>query len=278
MDGKGYGFIESDDGTGDIFVHVRALVNATEQDMVIGSKVSYDVGQDERSGKIKAFNVSITRRFDGVPVGMFQQPTMQGHSPQAGSTQGGTFQAGGISVNSFPSGSFQAGGIQGGAIQGASLQGGCPQIGHCQGGSVGGCPQVGNFQGASIQASQLAGAPPSRFMADNAGVPGSCGAVADTAFAGGGFGGNVGDGCSGDPGGESGGGSEGDFGGCSGVDNGGGCEGGCAGACGGSFGGGCIGGFVDFYKGDLGGGFAGDGYFSFAGHCAGKGYKGFSPY
>merc|ERR1719162_1136244 len=106
VDGKGYGFIERDDGSGDMFIHIRELINgATEQDMVVGSRLSFDIGQDQRSGKIKAMNVIITSPGQG---GRLQGGTLQG-----GGFQGATMQGGGFQANSIPAGSFQGGNLHG---------------------------------------------------------------------------------------------------------------------------------------------------------------------
>jgi CspA family cold shock protein len=52
---KGFGFIAPDDGVADVFVHVSALQGlGSLQD---GQKVSYDLGQDRKTGKSKAENV-----------------------------------------------------------------------------------------------------------------------------------------------------------------------------------------------------------------------------
>ena len=53
---KGFGFITPDDGGTDVFVHVSALlqIGGSLQD---GQKVSYDIGQDRKTGKSKAENV-----------------------------------------------------------------------------------------------------------------------------------------------------------------------------------------------------------------------------
>ncbi|MCW1414120.1 MULTISPECIES: cold-shock protein [Rhizobium] len=54
---KGFGFITPDNGGTDVFVHVSALRGgASIRD---GDKVSYDVGQDRKTGKSKAENVSV---------------------------------------------------------------------------------------------------------------------------------------------------------------------------------------------------------------------------
>jgi CspA family cold shock protein len=53
---KGFGFITPENGGSDVFVHVSALLLAggSLQD---GQKVSYDIGQDRKTGKSKAENV-----------------------------------------------------------------------------------------------------------------------------------------------------------------------------------------------------------------------------
>jgi CspA family cold shock protein len=54
---KGFGFIAPDDGGQDVFVHISALNSGTAlQD---GQKVRYEIGQDRKTGKSKAENVSV---------------------------------------------------------------------------------------------------------------------------------------------------------------------------------------------------------------------------
>ncbi|MBZ7924893.1 cold-shock protein [Ensifer adhaerens] len=52
---KGYGFITPDAGGTDVFVHVSALQYGDI--LKEGQTVSYDLGQDRRTGKNKAENV-----------------------------------------------------------------------------------------------------------------------------------------------------------------------------------------------------------------------------
>jgi cold shock protein len=54
---KGYGFIQPDDGSKDIFVHVSAVERAGMQGLNEGQKVSFDVIADRRSGKSAAENL-----------------------------------------------------------------------------------------------------------------------------------------------------------------------------------------------------------------------------
>ncbi|THK34020.1 cold-shock protein [Ensifer sp. MPMI2T] len=54
---KGFGFIEPDDGTPDVFVHISAVERAGLSTLKEGQKVSFDVTQDRRSGKSSADNI-----------------------------------------------------------------------------------------------------------------------------------------------------------------------------------------------------------------------------
>ncbi|MGH1350498.1 MAG: cold-shock protein [Methyloligellaceae bacterium] len=51
-DQKGYGFIEPENGSKDVFVHASALERAGMRGLHEGQKVSFDTEQDARSGKI----------------------------------------------------------------------------------------------------------------------------------------------------------------------------------------------------------------------------------
>lgn len=51
-DQKGYGFIQPDDGSKDVFVHATALERAGMRGLTEGQKVSFDVQEDRRSGKL----------------------------------------------------------------------------------------------------------------------------------------------------------------------------------------------------------------------------------
>ena len=48
---KGFGFIEPEDGSKDVFVHATALERAGINTLVGGQKVSFDTELDSRSGK-----------------------------------------------------------------------------------------------------------------------------------------------------------------------------------------------------------------------------------
>ncbi|MBO9126788.1 MULTISPECIES: cold-shock protein [unclassified Rhizobium] len=54
---KGFGFITPENGGTDVFVHITALPRGAS--LREGDKVSFDLGQDRKTGKSKAENVSI---------------------------------------------------------------------------------------------------------------------------------------------------------------------------------------------------------------------------
>ena len=65
MDGKGFGFIENSDGSGDVFVHFSQLTNGGSDDMIVGAEMSFDIEEDPRSGKTKATNVTLSNGGSG---------------------------------------------------------------------------------------------------------------------------------------------------------------------------------------------------------------------
>jgi CspA family cold shock protein len=54
---KGFGFIQPDNGSTDVFVHVSAVERAGMHSLVEGQKVQYDIVRDNRSGKSAADNL-----------------------------------------------------------------------------------------------------------------------------------------------------------------------------------------------------------------------------
>ncbi|APG88307.1 cold shock protein CspA (plasmid) [Sinorhizobium americanum CCGM7] len=54
---KGFGFIQPDDGTTDVFVHISAVERAGLRSLAEGQKVTYDIVRDNRSGKSSADNL-----------------------------------------------------------------------------------------------------------------------------------------------------------------------------------------------------------------------------
>jgi CspA family cold shock protein len=53
---KGYGFIQPDDGTKDVFVHISAVERAGMNDLREGQKLSFEVERGQQ-GKVSAVNL-----------------------------------------------------------------------------------------------------------------------------------------------------------------------------------------------------------------------------
>jgi CspA family cold shock protein len=56
-DTKGFGFIQPDDGSKDVFVHATALERAGMRGLSEGQKVSFDTAEDRRTGKVAVNNI-----------------------------------------------------------------------------------------------------------------------------------------------------------------------------------------------------------------------------
>ncbi|NJM92688.1 MAG: cold-shock protein [Rhodospirillaceae bacterium] len=54
---KGFGFIQPEDGSKDVFVHISAVERAGMRALNEGQKVSYDVVADRKTGKSSADNL-----------------------------------------------------------------------------------------------------------------------------------------------------------------------------------------------------------------------------
>ncbi|MNL76565.1 Cold shock protein CspA [compost metagenome] len=54
---KGFGFIQPDNGSEDVFVHISAVERAGLRGLNDGQKISYELVQDNRSGKSSADNL-----------------------------------------------------------------------------------------------------------------------------------------------------------------------------------------------------------------------------
>jgi CspA family cold shock protein len=55
--GKGFGFIQPDDGGKDAFVHISAVERAGMSHLTEGQKVEFELVSDGRSGKMSADNL-----------------------------------------------------------------------------------------------------------------------------------------------------------------------------------------------------------------------------
>jgi len=51
---KGFGFIQPDDGSTDVFVHISAVEQAGLAGLREGQKISYELAADRRTGKSSA--------------------------------------------------------------------------------------------------------------------------------------------------------------------------------------------------------------------------------
>lgn len=56
-DHKGFGFIQPEDGSKDVFVHATALERAGITNLGEGDHVSFDTREDRRTGKIAVDNI-----------------------------------------------------------------------------------------------------------------------------------------------------------------------------------------------------------------------------
>jgi CspA family cold shock protein len=56
---KGFGFIQPDDGSKDVFVHATALERAGLRGLNEGQKVSFDTQEDRKTGKIAVGTIQV---------------------------------------------------------------------------------------------------------------------------------------------------------------------------------------------------------------------------
>ncbi|MBZ9603104.1 cold-shock protein [Phyllobacterium chamaecytisi] len=57
---KGFGFIQPDSGDADVFVHISAVERAGLRGLNDGQKISYEIVQDKRTGKMSADQLSVS--------------------------------------------------------------------------------------------------------------------------------------------------------------------------------------------------------------------------
>lgn len=56
---KGFGFIQPEDGSNDVFVHISALQNNGIDGLQEGDKVKFNTALNERSGKVAVDSISM---------------------------------------------------------------------------------------------------------------------------------------------------------------------------------------------------------------------------
>lgn len=56
---KGFGFIQPEDGSNDVFVHISALQQGGIDGLQEGDKVKFSTAVNERSGKVAVENISM---------------------------------------------------------------------------------------------------------------------------------------------------------------------------------------------------------------------------
>jgi len=54
---KGYGFIQPEDGSKDVFVHISAVERSGFSDLREGQRVKFELRRDPRNGKTSASNL-----------------------------------------------------------------------------------------------------------------------------------------------------------------------------------------------------------------------------
>lgn len=54
---KGFGFIQPEDGSADVFVHISAVERAGIGNLNEGQKLSFEAVRDQRRGKVSAENL-----------------------------------------------------------------------------------------------------------------------------------------------------------------------------------------------------------------------------
>lgn len=126
---KGFGFIEPEDGGGDVFVHVSALERAGLRGLNEGEKVNYEIVTDRRTGKASADNLE----------------SLGGGTPGGGAPRPAPRERGGFGGGAGAGGGYGGGG-GGGGYGGGGGGGGfdrAPRGGGAAGGPVSGDPGQG---------------------------------------------------------------------------------------------------------------------------------------
>ena len=94
---KGFGFIAPEDGGADVFVHISAVERSGLRELNEGDRVSFELEQDRRSGKLAATNLQVTGsgpvpggRSSDRPRGDFQRSSGASRGSYSGGSSGGS--------------------------------------------------------------------------------------------------------------------------------------------------------------------------------------------
>ena len=84
---KGFGFIEPEDGGGDVFVHISAVEQAGFSSLEEGQKIRYELEADRRTGKQSATGLEVLG--GGSPAPSARPPRRDSFEPRGGGGFGG---------------------------------------------------------------------------------------------------------------------------------------------------------------------------------------------
>lgn len=88
---KGFGFVELSDGSGDVFLHARALEAAGQESVPPGSKLSVRVGQGQKGRQVtEVLDVDTSTAEAAAPRRTFGAPRMGGGAGAAGGPRAAT--------------------------------------------------------------------------------------------------------------------------------------------------------------------------------------------
>lgn len=88
---KGFGFVELSDGSGDVFLHARALEAAGQESVPPGSKLSVRVGQGQKGRQVtEVLDVDTSTAEAAAPRRTFGAPRMGGSAGGAGGPRAAT--------------------------------------------------------------------------------------------------------------------------------------------------------------------------------------------
>lgn len=91
--GKGFGFITPDDGSPDVFVHVSAVERSGLRELSEGDRVSFEVEEDRRSGRLAASDLRVTGSGPGPARRTAERSRGDSQRPEFGSRGSGSRQS-----------------------------------------------------------------------------------------------------------------------------------------------------------------------------------------